>query len=621
MVAVAATKPSNGVTNGTKGAALASDSDTNQANNAKGGKGDDKKKKRRQKKKVVGVGLSGWNRDAAKGDDDKGNNANVEIEYVPAPLPSLTNDPSMKQFEEVFSRFNSLAETGAGIELEEPEEVPGAAPEGSEEEGKKKDEKEAESDEDDEENEAALATSRKKKKLAQRLSVAQLKQLVPKPEVVEWVDVTAADPKLLVTLKATRNTVQVPIHWQQKRKYLQGKRGIEKPPFDLPDFIKATGIMEIRQSAREKEETASLKSKTRARVQPKMGKLDIDYQKLHDAFFRWQTKPRLTRVGDVYYEGKEFETKVKIKKPGQLSDELKAALGMGPLIPPPWLINMQRYGPPPSYPGLRIPGLNAPIPEGAEWGFHPGGWGKPPVDEYGRPLYGDVFGAATVAEVAKEHIAEVERTPWGELESDEEAEAEEEEEEEDEEEEQGGAEDYASTRGDDESIRGGMETPSGFTSSVPGGIETPDYIELRKEARRDEPPKELYTVLPQRDQGAKGFMGSAHTYDVSALSHQQKPPPPPPTSEPPTKKRKGVTDFKRGVQVALNPEDLADGLGGDAVRRAYEDQMATISKDVRGEDFSDLVAEHASKQEAKRRKKDKEEKKDGAAGRKEKFKF
>ena len=31
--------------------------------------------------------------------------------------------------------------------------------------------------------------------------------------------------------------------------------------------------------------------------------------------------------------------------------------------PPPWLIAMQRYGPPPSYPNLKIPGLNAPIPE------------------------------------------------------------------------------------------------------------------------------------------------------------------------------------------------------------------------------------------------------------------
>jgi splicing factor 3B subunit 2 len=25
--------------------------------------------------------------------------------------------------------------------------------------------------------------------------------------------------------------------------------------------------------------------------------------------------------------------------------------------------------------------LNAPIPTGASFGYHPGGWGKPPVDE------------------------------------------------------------------------------------------------------------------------------------------------------------------------------------------------------------------------------------------------
>ena len=53
---------------------------------------------------------------------------------------------------------------------------------------------------------------------------------------------------------------------------------------------------------------------------------------------------------------------------------------------------MQRYGPPPSYPNLRVPGLNAPLPRGAAYGYHLGGWGKPPVDPYGRPLYGDVFG-------------------------------------------------------------------------------------------------------------------------------------------------------------------------------------------------------------------------------------
>lgn len=262
-------------------------------------------------------------------------------------------------------------------------------------------------------------SKRKLKKLT-RLSVAELKQLVNRPDVVEMHDVTARDPKLLVQLKAHRNTVQVPRHWCFKRKvrlknmfkikrfdhsayfqYLQGKRGIEKPPFDLPAFIKKTGIMEMRESLQEKDEAKSLKAKMRERTRPKMGKIDIDYQKLHDAFFKWQTKPRMTIHGDLYYEGKEFETRLKEKKPGDLSEELRIALGMpvGPnchKIPPPWLIAQQRYGPPPSYPNLKIPGLNAPIPEGTSFGYHAGGWGKPPVDENGKPLYGDVFGTNIV---------------------------------------------------------------------------------------------------------------------------------------------------------------------------------------------------------------------------------
>ena len=34
---------------------------------------------------------------------------------------------------------------------------------------------------------------------------------------------------------------------------------------------------------------------------------------------------------------------------------------------------LQRYGPPPSYPNLKVPGLNAPIPPGAQFGYQVGG--------------------------------------------------------------------------------------------------------------------------------------------------------------------------------------------------------------------------------------------------------
>ena len=63
--------------------------------------------------------------------------------------------------------------------------------------------------------------SKKARKLASRLTVAELKQLVRRPDVVEVEDVTSADPRLLVYLKSYRNTVPVPRHWCSKRHYLQ----------------------------------------------------------------------------------------------------------------------------------------------------------------------------------------------------------------------------------------------------------------------------------------------------------------------------------------------------------------------------------------------------------------
>jgi splicing factor 3B subunit 2 len=151
--------------------------------------------------------------------------------------------------------------------------------------------------------------SKKKQRKMNRLTVAELKQLVKKPDVVEWTDVSAADPRLLLHLKSYRNTVPIPAHWSAKRDYLQGKRGIEKPAFQLPAYIADTGIATMRDAIKEKEAGMSLKAKTRERVQPKMGKVDIDYQKLHDAFFKFQTKPPVTAFGEmcvilVFYSSK-----------------------------------------------------------------------------------------------------------------------------------------------------------------------------------------------------------------------------------------------------------------------------------------------------------------------------
>lgn len=99
----------------------------------------------------------------------------------------------------------------------------------------------------------------------------------------------------------------------------------------------------------------------RERMKPKMGKMDIDYEVLHDAFFKYMTKSKMTDHGDIYFEGKENDVRSKNYKPGKISDELRTALGISEFAPPPWIINMQRYGPPPAYPNLKIPGLNTPL--------------------------------------------------------------------------------------------------------------------------------------------------------------------------------------------------------------------------------------------------------------------
>ena len=63
--------------------------------------------------------------------------------------------------------------------------------------------------------------------------------------------------------------------------------------------------------------------------------MTINPKVLHDAFFKHQTKPQLTRHGDLYYEGKEFEVTLREKAPGTLTAKLKEALAIPDGAPPP----------------------------------------------------------------------------------------------------------------------------------------------------------------------------------------------------------------------------------------------------------------------------------------------
>ena len=127
------------------------------------------------------------------------------------------------------------------------------------------------------------------------------------------------------------------------------------------------------------------------------------------------------------------------------------------------------------------------------------------MDEYGRPVYGNVFGTFSAGD---DELEAVDKSLWGEL-VEGESESEEEEEEE----------------GDDRSEvqYRGVETPMTMEgiSSVASGLETPDtVVDLRKRAGLDTPdstaggPRELYYVVQEKQViGDKGqLFGSDKAY-------------------------------------------------------------------------------------------------------------
>merc|ERR1712137_664182 len=430
-------------------------------------------------------------------------------------------------------------------------------------------------------------TPKKRKKKDKRNKIEVLKLLSDHPEIVEIHDANSPYPWLLVDLKSYRNTVPVPRHWCQRRKYLQGKRGIEKPPFELPDFIRATGICDIRQAVLEKEESQKVKQQARDRLQPKTGKIDIDYHVLYDAFFRNQTKPRLTGHSDLYYEGKEYEVDLKERKPGHLSKQLRIALGMPEegIYPPPWLVNMQRNGPPPGYPHLRLPGVTAPIPVGAKVGFQPGGWGQPPVDSLGRAMYNN----DTKSDTGGAFAEPIELNPWGMLED------------------QESDEEYETMDQEDDDVHGYDESDVNVGTEIDdadvqsgivsvGGYETPESIDLRKQKLQQNTnvnvdsgqPKQLYQELKQVDAPVGSAMfGSQHRYVM-------------PGKEERVTMMKGQRADK--MEVSLDPTELMEvdeGITEDLIRKKYDDTLQLEKASHRKEDLSDLVASESAKRKRK----------------------
>ncbi|KAG9395104.1 protein of unknown function (DUF382) [Carpediemonas membranifera] len=235
-------------------------------------------------------------------------------------------------------------------------------------------------------DEDAPALSRKQLRRQRADQLPLLKAATSRPDLVDTADVTAPDPTFLVHLKALPGTVPVPPHWKSKRRFLATKA--MRSSYQLPPSVEATGVGRVRAHALEHERTASAAQLARERVRPKMGKLGVDYQILFDAFHKHRYTPRLTRAGDVFYEGRDSLNREGSRRftPGVITRALREALGMDKTSPPPWLHAMQRKGPPPAYPRLCVPGVNMDIPKGMPAGYGTHGWGARPTRN-GEPVF------------------------------------------------------------------------------------------------------------------------------------------------------------------------------------------------------------------------------------------
>ena len=221
----------------------------------------------------------------------------------------------------------------------------------------------------DDSNNASLPP--KKKLRLERMTQDELAVAVGElSRFVEHNDCCAPDPVFLVYLKASRNTVPVPRHWGSKSAYLS--RQTDRPPatYVVPPFIEVTGVGAMRNG------NWNLKELARPFLQANPATPGMP----------------LLGHGDVFYDGKDIRSLRKAFTPGVLSEALRSALGMGPASPPPWLHAMQQLAClPPAYPKIKIPGLNAPIPAGAQWGYSASQWGQPPRTESGAFLFPSVM--------------------------------------------------------------------------------------------------------------------------------------------------------------------------------------------------------------------------------------
>ncbi|CUG88364.1 unnamed protein product [Bodo saltans] len=252
-------------------------------------------------------------------------------------------------------------------------------------------------------NDVDVAFAPPPQRAAQKIRWAQLKlraieqlntHAVEASRRIEEHDGNGQDPHFTALMKSIRGSIAVPSHWHMLSEFLS-KQADRDSTSIVPVDIEATEIREIR---------ASKDPKTFQNMNR------IAFVRCFSVGTPLATKMfsvRLTESGDVFEEGRWYPKSD--YQPTHLSKDLRDALGLkAPTSPAPWLYAMQHMKRlPPAFPFLKVAGVNAPIPEGAQWGGGEGMWGHAPRNDNGSPAFPGVMGEVRIA-----HQSAVPQ-PWG----------------------------------------------------------------------------------------------------------------------------------------------------------------------------------------------------------------
>lgn len=109
---------------------------------------------------------------------------NVTVEIVPEVLDFAESDPAMAEFNQVFTKFHELSQRN--VDQDEDDVVAGGGSRKFKPSGDDDDEDmDLDDSEDDVDDPLEVKQSKKKLRKLNRISVAQLKQSVEKPDLVE----------------------------------------------------------------------------------------------------------------------------------------------------------------------------------------------------------------------------------------------------------------------------------------------------------------------------------------------------------------------------------------------------------------------------------------------------